>query len=175
MGDERPAERAHRKSHDRARESERGRLRNRHERELPAARAVPREPAAGGGEIGAKRHRGQECEREQQRRRLAADDAEPAPGGPACGLRLAQLLDRRDQIEARRHRLELGARTRHAGGEVVHLPQPRPSGFERNHPRVAAIGDVEGRRAGKHLHSLGEEERRRSRPVIAARNGRGKG
>ena len=167
MRDERPAERADRKSQDRARESERRRLRHRHERELPAARAVPREPTAGGGKIGAKRHRRQECEREQQRCCFAADDAQPAPCGPAGGLRLAQLLDRRDQIEARRHRLELGARTRDAGGEVVHLPQPRPPGFERNDPRVAA---VEASRAGAPasvLDALGEEERGRGGPVIA--------
>ena len=167
VGDERPAERSDRESHDRAGESERGRLRNGQERELPAAGAVPGEPAAGGGEIGAKRHRRQEREREQQRGRLAADDAEPAPGGPAGGLGLSQLLDRRDQVEARRHGLELGARTRDAGGEVVHLPQPRASGFERSHPRIAAKDDVESGSSGERPHALGEEERRRRRPVIA--------
>ena len=75
---------------------ERARLGHGHERELPAARAVPGEPPAGCREVGAQRHRRQEREREQERRRLAADDPEPAARRAARRLRLAQLLDRRD-------------------------------------------------------------------------------
>ena len=101
VGDERAAERRPRRARRRPCESQCGRLRNSQERQLPASCAVPREPAAGGGEIGTKRHCSQKREREQQRGRFAADDAEPSPCGTARDLRLAQLLDRRDQIEVR--------------------------------------------------------------------------
>ena len=172
--DEHPSERAHRDPHDRARKGESGRFGNRQQRELPAAGAVPGKPATGSGEVGAERHRRKEREREQQRGRLPADDAQPPSCCPAGGLSVAQLLDRRDQIEARRHSLELGARARDAGSQVVHLPQPGLSCLERNHPGIAAKDHVESTGSRQGLHALGEKERRRRRPVIAGGVGEGR-
>ena len=163
---DRASDRADREPDRRARQRERARLRHRDERQLPTARAVPGKPPAGCSEIRAQRHRRQQREREQERRRLTADDPEPAPRRTTRRLRLAKLLDRRDEVEARRDRLELRTRLRHTGREVVDLPETRSPRSQRNDPGVAAVERVERRRPGERPRPLGEEERRRRRPVV---------
>ena len=142
LGDDRAAEQPDGEADRRPRQRERGRLGDGDERELPAAGAVPGEPAAGGEQIGPQRHRREQREREQERRGLAADDAEPAARG-----RLVACASRSSSTGATRSKLDVrpGARSapRDAGGQVVHLPQPRPAGAERRHPGVAAVDAVE--------------------------------
>ena len=147
------------------------RLGDGHERELPAARSVPGEPTPGREQVGAKRHRRQQREGEEQRGRLAADDAEPAPGRSGRRLRLPQLLDRGEQVERERAGLQLRARLRDVGGEIVDLPEPRRPGAERRHPGVAPEDAVERGRGSQRVDAFGQEERRRGRAVVAGRAG----
>ena len=166
LGGDRAHEHRERKPDQRPAEREHARLGDGQQRELPPTRAVPGESAARRREVGTQRHRGKECEGEEERSRLAADDPEPPPGCTARRLRFAELLDGSDEVEAGRHRLQLGPGLCDARGEIVDLPEPRPARSERHHPGVAPEDRVERRRPGEHLDTLGEEEGRRRRPVV---------
>ena len=135
------------------------------QRRAPASRSR----RAGAAEVSPQRGRGEHGEGEEERRRLAADEQQPAAGDRARPLGLAQLLDRRRHVEGERGDLQLRPRPVDAGGKLVDLPQPRPPWRERPDPGVAAVRAGESRRGGEHVDALGEEERRGRRPVVADR------
>ena len=94
--------------------------------QLPAAGAVPGEPAPGRLEIAPHAPRGEHGEGEEQRGRLAADEQQPPPGDRRGSLGRPQLLDGRLHAVADRVGGEGGAR----------LLAPRRRG--RRSPRAAA-------------------------------------
>ena len=138
---------------------------------MSGGRAVPGEPAPGGGQVAAQRARREHGERDQERSRLAADEQQPSPGDGRVALGLAQLLGRQRQRPRDRARLEGGPGAIGLRDEPVDLPQSRRAARERLHPAVAAVGPRENRRRDEPRDALRDDERAGRRPVVPRRFG----
>ena len=145
---------------DDARERGRARLRPGKHAELIPARAEPRQPLPGALDVAAHPGRGQDREREQERRGLAADEQQPPPRDLARLPRCGELVDRRGQVEEERFRAQRRAGPRRGGRELVDLPGMHAVGGERRRPGVGAVEALEARERREPVEALGDEERR---------------
>ena len=112
----------------------RGALGHGQQAELPAARPEPGQASPRRLEVAAHRAGGKDREREEERRRLTADEEKAPPGDVGVVLHRAKLLHRRLDAEARRRDRECGARPLARADEVVDLPESRLPRRERPHP-----------------------------------------
>ena len=143
-----------------------GHLGGRDERELPTARAVPRQAPPFRLGVATEPGRGEDGERQQQGRRFAADQQQPAPRdrpGPFGGT---QLVDRRDQVVRERLRLHTRTLALDLFGEPVECPRMDVVRTQRNGPHVAAVRGPEYGRPRQPADTLGEEKRRRGGGVV---------
>ena len=136
------------------------RLRAREDAELVSARAEPRQPLPGALDVAAHPGRGEDREREQERRGLPADEQQPfssdLPGLPRCG----ELVHRRGQVEEERFRAQRRAGPRGGGRELVDLPGVHAVGRERRRPGIGPVEALEARERGEPVEAFGDEERR---------------
>ena len=135
--------------------------------ELPRAGAVPGQTHVSRAHVTPKAPRREQREREQERRRLPADEEQPLGRDVGRALRGAELLLGGVDREPARDLRELGPRPLHLTEQRVDLPQPRAAGRDRPDPCIRAVDARERGRPGERLHPFGGDERGRRRPVIA--------
>ena len=157
---------------DHARERGGARLRAREDTQLVPPRAEPRQALPDTLDVAAHPGRGQDREREQERRGLAAHEQQPLPGDLSGLPRGGELVHRRGEIEEERLRAQRRAGPRGGGGEVVDLPRMHAVGGERRRPRVRAVEALEPGKRGELVEALGDEERRLGDPERIAEAGR---
>jgi hypothetical protein len=142
--------------------------------QLATPRAAPLEPPPLGGQVAPQRAGRQQDERQEQRRRLAADQEQPAGRGLAGGLCLEQGAVGRRQSEEVGVRAEPGRGPGLAGQQVVDRPGVDRSRRERAGPAVGAIDQAQRRQVGQRAYVAGDQERRLGvRPLAAVLVGHG--
>ena len=134
--------------------------------ELPALGAGPGEARAGRVQVAPHAAGCEQREREKERRRLAADEQQPARADRGAPLGGAKLLLGEARGERARVGEKLGPRPLDVPDEVVHLPEARMSRRKRPDPGVAAVRARYRRRGREAVDAFRDDERRRSRPVV---------
>ncbi len=172
VGEDGDSQHAEPPAQDDARERRGTRLRPREDTQLVPTRAEPRQALPDTLDVAAHPGRGQDREREQERRGLAAHEQQPLTRDLSGLPRGGELVHRRGEIQEERLRAQRRTSPRRGGGEVVDLPRMHAVGGERRRPRVRAVEALEPRKRGELVEALGDEERRLGDPERVAQAGR---
>jgi hypothetical protein len=164
VGQKRSGRAPERPSHRRAEKRHCGRLGNRHQMHLPAPASEPGQPLGGRLDVASHADGRENGEGKQERRRLSADEQEPAPGDLPGLARRRELWNRSGEIEEERAGTQRRLRPGRARLEAVDLPGMDAARRKRHGPGVRAVDGLELGERGQLVEALGEQERRFRHP-----------